>query len=835
MAKPSLAITSFNAGEFSPLLAGRSDLAQYKNACKKLLNFIPTVQGPVRRRPGTMFVAEVKNSTDRTWLRRFIFNQDQSYIIEFGDLYARFYSDHGVIEASPGVPYEIATPFTAASLTRSDGTFRLQFAQTGDVIYITSDGQFPVQKLTRLTATTFSIADLDLVGGPFEDYDPDQTTTLYASAATGAGIDITASAATFTSGHVGSLIYLEQKTVDNVRMWEAGKSIAINDVRRSDGKNYKALNAATTGGVKPIHSSGSRYDGDAGVQWEFLDPGYGWAVITSITSGTVAVADVLSKIPGGAVGSGNATSRWSFGSFSEANGWPNNVTFFRERLCFAKDLKVYGSVAGDFENFKSRDDGGLVTTDMAFRIDITSEQVNAISWMAPLSSALLLGTSGEEIALDEITSSDSFGPGNIKSSIQSEHGSSFGGYAIIGGGVVFIQAAGRKVRDMIQAESVEKRWVSSDATVLAEHITKGGVVSMAYQQEPDSVLWCAKSDGSLAGFTISREQEVKGWHPHLIGGVSDSYDTPAAVECVDVVPTGSADEVWMIVRRNIDGSIVRYVEYMSITRDGYDDPEDITFVDSCLMFNGAVNANLTPGTGADIAGTEGVEFAVDSAVFSLGDVGKYIHYRYSRVDRYGKITWHKSVAEITDYTNTTHVDVTIHSAWPSLNVVAAGDWRKTSTTISGLNHLEGCIVDVCGDGASLGQHVVFSGSIHLDSGVSKAYIGIKYSSICTPMPLESGSPDGVAQDKTKRISRCMIRFHETLGAKYGRDENSQLDEISVRDVSDLMDTASPLFTGDVTVAWPDGYDGDATITVIQDKPLPCTVVGLYPQIMMSGG
>ena len=259
MAKASPAITSFNAGEFSPLMAARSDLKYYTNACKRLSNFVPTVQGPVRNRPGTKFAREIKDSTSRTWLRRFIFSKTQAYIIEFGHLYARFYTNRGTIMAG-ATPYEIATPFTAASLTRSDGTFRLRFTQTGDVLYIASDGQFPVQKMIRLTTTTFSIAALETTGGPFLDINPDNPIVMYASAATGA-INITANAAIFTAARVGSLIFIEQKKADGIAAWEPGKAIALAGVRRSDGKNYQALNAATTGGVKPIHSSGSRFDG----------------------------------------------------------------------------------------------------------------------------------------------------------------------------------------------------------------------------------------------------------------------------------------------------------------------------------------------------------------------------------------------------------------------------------------------------------------------------------------------------------------------------------------------------------------------------------------------
>lgn len=827
MPKASPIITAFNSGEFSPLMAGRVDLKYYPNACKKLQNFIPMVQGPARNRPGTRFALEVKDSAQRTWLRRFVFNQEQSYEIEFGHLYARFYTNHGVIETSPGVPYEIVTPFTAASLTRSDGTFRLQFAQSGDVLYITSDGQYPLQKMSRLTISTFSIAALVTVGGPFEDYDPLNTITAVASAVTGA-VTITLSSGLFTSGHVGSLFYLEQAAIDAITQWEPGKALGAGVVRRSDGKNYQANNAATTGGVKPIHSSGSRYDGDAGVQWAFLDPGYGWVRIDSITSPTVANATVLSRLPAGAVST--STTRWAFGAWSAAKGYPDNITFFRERLVVSKKLQIYFSVAGDFENFNRRDDAGLITPSMSAIIDITSEEANNIVWMAPFSAALLISTGGEEFALDEITANDAFGPGNIKSSRQSKHGSNFAGIAIVGDGVVYVQAAGRKVRDMIQAESVEKKWASSDTTVLAEHVTNSGIVSMVYQQEPDSVVWCARADGSLVGFTLNREQDVRGWHPHRIGGVVGTSGDFAVVECVDSIPVDGGDELWAIVRRTINGVTRRYVEYLTPQRNADTDPEDSFYVDCGLSLDNKKTGTLTPGANATITGSVGVTFTASVAAFVAGDVGRRIHYRYSTRNSNGKILWHKSVAEITGFTSTTVVTATIHSPWPNLTVIATLGWKLTVSTISGLGHLEGQTVAVCGDGAALAQRVVTAGAIAITELIAKAHIGLPYRSILTTMPIEAGAADGTSQSKTKRISRCAIRFDETLGAKYGRDEDSTLDLVVFRDASGDMDTPPDLFTGDVVVSWPDGYTDSLTMTVVQDDPLPCTVVAMMPQM-----
>ena len=89
MAKITPLKTSFNSGELSPRLAGRVDLDKYANGCSVMQNFVPLIQGPIERRPGTRFVATAKNQfeNDRTYLAKFEYNYQQSFILEFGNYY----------------------------------------------------------------------------------------------------------------------------------------------------------------------------------------------------------------------------------------------------------------------------------------------------------------------------------------------------------------------------------------------------------------------------------------------------------------------------------------------------------------------------------------------------------------------------------------------------------------------------------------------------------------------------------------------------------------------------------------------------------------------------
>lgn len=839
MAKASPIVSSFNAGEFSPLMAGRTDLKYYNNGCRRIRNFIPTIQGPARRRPGHRFVAEVKNSANRTWLAKFEFNVEQAYILEFGNLYIRFFSSHGVV----GAPFEVVTPYATADLISATGTFKLRFVQSGDVLYICHP-DFATRKLTRTGAATFVLSVLDQEGGPFKDVDPDNTITVYASAATGAGITITASSAIFLSTHIGSLFYIEQKNNDTTPMWEAGKAIGgAGFRRRSDGKNYVSTGAGTTGTIKPTHSVGNRQDGDAGVQWTFEDPGYGWAKITAIGGGgTTATADVKSAIPFLAVLVGNASTRWAHGDWSDEEGWPDNVTFFRERLCFARDRLVWQSVAGDFENFRDRDTGGVVTKEMAVKSDITSDRANRIEWLAPADTGLLVGTAGDETAISEITTNEAFGPGNVRARKQTEYGSRQVPPVRVGDGVYFAQKSGRKVRNMTFAWEKEG-YHAPDVTVLAEHVTKTGITGMTFQQEPDSNVWLSLTSGALIGLTVNEDQEVKGWHPHRLGGYADANSRSyAKVEALQAIPApdGDRDELWTITQRYINGGIKRYVEWQEYHHERGNDPEDAFYVDSGLTLNNTKNATLTPGVGANIKNTLDVTFIAGTPIFAAGDVGKYIHYRYSTVDITDKVTWHTSIVNITAFDSNVQIRGTINSAFQDLAAIPALGWRMTVSTITGLNHLIGQTVQVWLNGCAHPDCVVdATGAIALQTPGSKGHVGLACPAVLQPMPLEAGAADGTAQGKKQRITKAVLRFYESFGVLYGRDEqgvmaaNEKLDRLQTRTGSTPMDEPPPLYNGDKVISWPSGTGDEevpATMTIIADQPGPATIVAIMPQV-----
>ncbi|CAB4200234.1 hypothetical protein UFOVP1356_30 [uncultured Caudovirales phage] len=819
-------LSSFNAGELSPNIEGRPDIAKYSSGAKTLENFLPIVQGPAKRRAGTRIVAEVKDSTARTWLVRFEFNTQQGYVLEFGNLYIRFYTQHGQVQ-SGGSPYEIASPWTTSDLTNSDGTFGLRFTESNDVVYICHP-LYAVRKLSRTAPTSWALATLLATNGPFKIINT-TATTVYSSAQTGS-VTLTASSAIFTANLVGSLFYLGQKTVLGMKIWEAGKSITAGDRRRSNGINYVALNTATTGGNKPSHTDGAVYDGDTGVQWQYEDPGYGYGQITAFTSSTVVTMTVVKSIPFYATLVANTSTLWAQAAWSDVEGWPSQVNFYKERLVFGRGQNLWLSVSGDYENFSSKDNSGVVVADMAISLTLQSDKVNNLQWMSS-NDALLCGTAGGEFAVQSITTNLPFGPDNVTAPSVSSFGSRNMIPVKIGEATLFVQRSGTKMRDVIY-DYISNKFQSTDQNVMADHITQGGLIQIVYQQEPYSIIWGVRADGLLVAMTYSREQydspPFGGWHRHPLGG---SYlGGPAVVESLAVIPAPAADkdEVWLIIKRTVNGVTKRYVEYLEYERRFNDDPQDAFYVDCGLTLDNTKAATLTPGTGATVAGTTGVVFTAGSAIFSAGMVDREIQYRYWVLDADGKTrNYATSRALITAYTDTTHVTATILQPFQSLTAIASGAWRTTVVNISGLSHLEGQTVAILGDGATYPQQVVSGGAIVLPTSAAKVQIGLPQRARLQTMRLKDGSGDGTTQGKTSRINKASVRLLDTLGCKMGPSFGN-LDEIDFRSVADQMDGPPALFTGDKLVDFDGDYSTDPWVCLETSEPQPCTVVAVMP-------
>lgn len=208
MPKTLVSVPSFTAGQLSPRMEGRTDFQKYFSSGKTINNFVVQPHGPVARRPGTHFVAEVKDSSKDTRLIPFSFSTTQTYILEFGNQYIRFYKDDGQI-SSGGSPYEISSPYLETEL------FDIKFAQSADVMYLCHPNH-AVRKLSRTGHTAWTLTTVDFQNGPFQEHNTTSTTMTSSHTIEGASTVLTLSSTTgvnsdqgFLSTDVGRLVHIK--------------------------------------------------------------------------------------------------------------------------------------------------------------------------------------------------------------------------------------------------------------------------------------------------------------------------------------------------------------------------------------------------------------------------------------------------------------------------------------------------------------------------------------------------------------------------------------------------------------------------------------------------
>ena len=816
MPKVSKAFANFTAGEITPKLFGRTDISKYDNGAETVENFLVQPHGGLSRRPGTRFVSEVKNSSNAVRLIPFEFNVEQAYVLEFGPTYFRIYRDGGQVE-SGGSAVEVTTVYTASDLAG------LKFAQAADVMYVVSPNH-PIYKITRTSHTAWTFTEVTTQRGPFLDQNI-TTTTLTPDSRDGT-IRLTASASLFTADDVGRLVKIEDGFIKITAFTSAtvvdGTAQELEDGRAEILPSYTASTISFHEG-DPDATGLEHNDRIEDTAAAFIDEGFkiGQTIIISGTTSNnnstghlvVDVTDsVITLAPGAdlateAADSGHtiqgklvATDEWSLGAFSKTTGFPRAVAFYEQRLVFAgtssQPQTLFFSQGGDFENFESGTsaDDGMVYT-------IGSNTVNVIRFLASTRN-LIVGTSGGEFVVRASGADEAITPTNIQIKQQTSHGAADMTPMQAGNAVLFVQRAKRKVLELQFNFDVDG-YIAPDVALISEHITENGLEELAYQQEPDSILWTRRGDGQLACMTYKREEQVIGWSRQIIGGVFGTGN--AIVESIASIPGDlDEDQVWVAVKRTINGATKRYVEFIRDFDFGTD-VNNAIFVDSSLTFTGVTST---------LAGDE----AADQTTITLADASSF--------PSSGAI---KIGTEVITYTGKSTNDLTgcvRGVVGPAAAHSSGATVTQATLSLSGLSHLEGQTVSILGDGSVHPDKTVSSGAVTLERYVTKAHAGLSYNSTLQTLRVDAGSAMGTSQGKIKRINELTVRLFRSVGLKVGRDANN-LDIVPFRSSATAMDAPIALFTGDKEIELNGNYDTDGQLTIRQDQPLPMNILAVY--------
>ena len=804
--------TNFTAGELTPKLAGQVDFKKYNNGVEELQNMTVFPQGGATRRYGSRFVAEVKDSSKSTRLIPFEFNITQAYQLEFGDQYIRFYKDNGQITNASqnitGITKANPAVVTVASHGYTNGTD----------VWINSVGGMTEVNGRRYTIANATTHTFELSGVDSTNY------TTYTSGGTAASVYEISSPYTeaqlyeiqFTQS--ADVMYIVHEGVSPRKLSRTGHTnwtLSEVDFKRGPYLDQNTTSttmtpSGTSGNITITASSNTFVSTDVGRLIKFSD---GHAKITQFNSATNVNATTTDNFSGT-----GGTADWSLGAYASHLGFPRTVSFFEQRLVFAGSTSypqtIWASESGLYEEFDTGDGSAAD----AFIYTIAANKVNVIRWLQPARD-LIVGTAGGEFKVGRPTG-EPLKPDNVQITQQT----TYGGYTTqpiqIGNAVLFVQRQQKKIREFAYRFE-DDAYIAPDMTLLAEHITGKGIVDVDYAQEPDSIYWAVRKDGALLGMTYQREEDIIAWHRHILGG---SYKLTFNGASAVTASTSDPNKNGFVTISNHGLSTGDRVTYSAgggtkiaglVDGNNYFvfviDANNFEFASSYDQAIDRTVIQINAGVGASHTVTAQAQVKSVSTISEDNENQTWIIVR-RRING--------SIVQYVEYLDDL---IKLDSG---LTGVVNGD----SSSITGLDHLEGESVQILIGDAVYPNQTVTNGAItvNLPSGSSfkSIEIGLGYTSKIKTMRVEAGANAGTAQGRKKRYNEVMVRLHKTVGIKINGDQ------LPFRTSSTPMGQNIPEFTGDKRVTNL-GWDRDGQIEILQEQPLPMTVLGITGTLVTS--
>jgi hypothetical protein len=545
-------IRSFNAGEFSPHMEGRTDLENYPSSARIVDNFLTKIQGPAVKRPGQVHVAETKDSTKESRLIPWIFSNEQSYQLEVGDQYIRFYRDNAIITEAD-VTITGITQANPAVVTTSGA----HGYSNGDHVYIND-----VVGMTEVNSRRFTVANAS--GSTFELSGIDSTGyTAYSSG--GVSQKVYEIATPYLEADISKLQFVQS---DDVMYIAAGDDYEPKTLSRTghtawsladfaflDGP-YEDINttavtltpSAATGTITVTASSATFASTDVGrlIRMKVGASDWGYVKITVFTSSTQVTATVESTLTTAA-----ATTNWRLGAWSDTTLFPDTVTFFQDRLTWIADQRIDMSESGVYNGYAPSDPDGTVADDHAITAHLKSQGQNDVTWCADNEKALLIGTAANEWVVQANTLGDAITPSNKKATSSDTFGSKAIQAIKVGKSALFVHRTGKLLGEHsfnFEADGFK----SKDLNLFADHIATAGFKYTAFQGAPENRVWAVTEDGKLLSMAYLPEQNVQGWSRHTTNGLVESVSVSKSAD-------GTRDEVWIVVKREVNGVDKRFV------------------------------------------------------------------------------------------------------------------------------------------------------------------------------------------------------------------------------------------------------------------------------------
>lgn len=930
---------------------GRVELERYKSGLATGLNYIPTLQGPLARRPGDKIFGTVKDSTKPPVFIPFEFSLTQAYILEVGDRYIRFWADDAQIlafppvfqvsgfsyfkslgpgfgAASPGFPFyatradtspqafgyftenivnegflssgplELQSPYSYAS----DLTL-LKTAQTADTLYLFHPS-YPVFKLQREGQRFWNLRQVYLQDGP---YLPLNT---YRTLADNVNVGLQVLSPTNSSG----VTFMQSKPVNPVffavsgssgvvrlttlfpHIYVPGSKVVVTGVAGTVEANNTVSNPYSTVSAVPgpnqIEIQGSVFtNAYATSAVGIVTPAiflqqYGTNGSSLLTTDSLRQVALLSgagrifgffstglfadrfnfimdpynaSLQGLNAGSsfvlplGQSFNEWQFGCFSPSipgigsSAYPSCGAFHQGRLFLAgsppNPQQVDGSTVNSFENFAGSVPTGTTALSVidtnAVQYPLVSKQVSTIQWLASSSQGLLAGAAASEWNLSPSSNADTLTPTSINAKQTSFFGSANLDAVQAGNATLYVQRAGRKIREMNFFFQVGT-FQSTDLSQVSEHLTIPAVIKLAVTKETQPLVWALRSDGQLLSMMYNRQNSTitdvsvdAGWTRHQLGGQSDAAGSPPKVLSIAAIPSpdNTFDQLWMVVQRWVNSSNVVNVEALTkIYDDSFRQDESVHF-DCCQQFyqSAAITAITIGGSGIAV-----LAIAQTSALLAVGSQIKIqgvVGLNQTTFDAAGNPIITNLLNEKTFIIGTSAVSgsnfnlsnydgtavlVNGYSAY-----VGGGQIAPLVSQISGITTLRGETVSVLADGGIHPPTVIStSGILTLAYPAAKIQFGYPYNSDGQLLRIEGGSATGTSLGQTRRAHKVAMMMHDVGDIQTGMTFTDLMPINLVRADQQNADQAPPLFSGIIRDAIGGDYDFETQLCFRQNSGLP---------------
>lgn len=844
--------TSFAAGELSPALYARVDLAKYHSGAALLRNFLVDYRGGASTRGGSRFLG-IADSVGRPRLLPFQFSTEAAYALLFGDHFIWFISNGAILLDDDGAPIELESPYTSADFPL------LKYVQSADVMTLTHP-MYPPYNLTRTGPDTF-ILEQDVIGPVIE-----APSGVVATAVGGTGTTqrysyiVTAVGPDDEESSISTPVFVDNDTLDQ----DAGKVNRIEWTGQASAVSYNiykvgqfpATQPSPTvfgfigSSIAPVFIDNNIAPDFSATPPQFADP-FSPGQVASITVGvstSTFTGEAFEPLTftgdgAGAVGygivdpaTGNIIGAWlvnpgkgySHVTVADSSGltaytavvgqqggtYPFACGYFNQRRVFGGTTNFPESFVmsqpGLYNNF---DTSPIVKDSDAITANIASRQVNAIKSFTAVANGLIVLTTGAGFLVTGGGSANqAVTPSNITAYPQPSSGCNDLEPLVINQDVLYAQNRGAVVRDLAFNFYIQS-YAGTDRSVLASHLFTGfELQEWAYSEEPFRLVPTVRSDGVLLIFTYVPEQEIFAW---------THYDTNGFFLSVCSIPEGNVNAIYVVVERNTGSGKPNlfYIERMDDRL--WPTAQDTWCLDSALALPPVFpQASVALDNGTD---PNSIRVFADSAIFTANDVGKSF---------WAGGGW----AKITEFVSTSILQGDIYKSFPKFTDNPGGlfvpyapeQWelRPNVTHISGLDHLEGQVVMATIDGTAAGPFTVTNGSVTLPFSGSKVVVGLGYQCQLQTLKLDLGDP--TIQAKRKQISGATLRVNDSIGLSFGPTF------ARLAPMKELISPYPSSFISDDAIGRTySQWDKAGQLCIQQDLPLPATVLGIIFEVLVG--